>query len=60
MQLFTVFCFSFVSAAAVLTSNGIAIITPHRSTTYVDAPIVTDGVAWSVSRSVCHDHLCVI
>jgi len=52
MQLFIVFCFSFVSAAAVLTSNGIAIIRPHRSTTYVDAAYC---YRWSsvVCQSVC-------
>ena len=31
----------------------VIINTLHRSTTYVDAPIVTDPVAWSVCRSVC-------
>jgi len=52
MQLFIVFCFSFVSAAAVFTSNGIAIIRPHRSTTYVDAAYC---YRWSsvVCQSVC-------
>jgi len=30
----------------------IGTIRAHRSTTW---PIVTDGVAWSVGLSVCHD-----
>ena len=32
----------------------VVFIKPHHSTTWVQ-PTAIDGVAWSVSQSVCHD-----
>jgi len=48
-----VFFWSFARVDSIKVSSHITFFIPHRSTTYADAAIVTDGVSLSVCLSVC-------